>query len=290
MNIKKIEALLAAIDHMNISHAAEALHYSQSCISRAIRDLEEDLGLILLDRHKGGVKITPECEALLPYFKSLTSNTELLIHKANELRGLEFGMIRIGSFSSFAAHRLPDLLGEFHKKYPNIQYELMIGEYDDIDGWLLTGQIDCGFTIYDKSSKLALEKIEKDPLLAVLPRDHPLCSRKRIHVRELLKDPFLMNEKANTTAEFSEVFLKEQVWPHVQLTTEDDHFILAMVERGLGITMMTSMMIEEESHRITALPLSPSVSRTLAFATQSNAHISFSLQKFKELVLSKLHL
>lgn len=127
MDIQKYQAFLKTIEYGSITKAAEVLSYSQSGVSRMIQEVEKELGLPLLERGRGGVRLTSEGIKLLPQIKALCDAYQSLQQQANDLKGLETGLIRIGTFSSAATHWLPNIIKEFQKNHPNIEYELLLG-------------------------------------------------------------------------------------------------------------------------------------------------------------------
>ncbi len=144
-NIQKYKAFVTAVACGSFTKAAEILLYSQSGISRMIGDLEREWRVVLLSRDKGGVRLTSDGMKLLPYAKGLVAEYEKLQMQVDALHGLQSGLIRIGTFSSVATHWLPNIIRAFQRDYPNIDYELLLGDYTEIEGWLLEGRVDCGF-------------------------------------------------------------------------------------------------------------------------------------------------
>ena len=144
-NILKYRAFAKAVELGSFTKAAEELHYSQSGVSRMVADLEADWQVSLLERRKGGVLPTPDGAKILPYVKSLCEEFEKLGVAVDELQGLHSGMIRIATFSSGASQWLPNIIKDFQHAYPNIAYEVMLGDYTEIEQWILDGRVDCGF-------------------------------------------------------------------------------------------------------------------------------------------------
>lgn len=103
---------------------------------------------------------------------------------------LQTGMIRIGAFSSVATHWLPAMIHAFHEDYPNIQYEVLIGDYAEIETWIQEGRVDCGFVHLPTHTRLETTLLEQDLLVAVLPPNHPLTAQATISVADLAQDPF----------------------------------------------------------------------------------------------------
>jgi DNA-binding transcriptional LysR family regulator len=99
----------------------------------------------LLERSRAGVRLTSDGLKLLPYAKSVCEEYRKLQTEVDELAGLQTGLIRIGTFSSVATHWLPNIIKAFRRDYPNIDYELLLGDYTEIEEWILDGRVDCGF-------------------------------------------------------------------------------------------------------------------------------------------------
>ena len=145
MNIQKYLAFVKTVEYGSFTKAAERLNYSQSGISRMINDLEKEWKILLLERSRSGVRLTSDGLALLPYAKSVCAEYEKLQTQIDEINGLQSGIIRIGTFSSVATHWLPNIIKRFQTDYPNIDYELLLGDYTEIENWILEGRVDCGF-------------------------------------------------------------------------------------------------------------------------------------------------
>ena len=236
-SIQKYMAFVKTVECGSFTKAAEQLSYSQSGISRMINDLEKEWKVVLLERSKSGVKLTSSGMKLLPYAERVCREYEKLQLEVDELQGLKSGLIRIGTFSSVATHWLPNIIKEFQKNYPNIDYEMLLGDYTDIEEWIMEGRIDCGFTRLPVRDEMDTIFLEQDRLLVVLPEGHPLTELQKIPVSALCEEPFMLLEKG-AKAEVSEIFERSNLKPKVHFTTWDDYAIMAMVESGLGISVL----------------------------------------------------
>ena len=123
----------------------------------------------------------------------------------DELNGLQSGLIRIGTFSSVATHWLPNIIREFQRAYPNIEYELLLGDYAEIEEWILDGRVDCGFLRLPTRREFETIFLEQDRLLAVLPENHALAKLERVSVAALCSEPFMLLEKGGR-ADAAEIF------------------------------------------------------------------------------------
>ena len=232
MNILKYMAFIRTVEYGSFTKAAEMLNYSQSGISRMIHDLEQEWKVTLLERSRAGVRLTSDGMKLLPHAKNLCSEYQKLQMQVDELNGLQSGLIRIGTFSSVATHWLPNIIREFQKDYPNIDYELLLGDYTEIEEWIADGRVDCGFLRLPTHLDFETIFLEQDALMVVLPENHPLADCEQFPVTALCNDPFMLLEKG-AKAEVSEIFERHNLMPKVHFTTWDDYAIMSMVESGL---------------------------------------------------------
>ena len=219
MNLQKYLAFVKTVEYGSFTKAAEMLNYSQSGVSRMIHDL------------------------LLPYAENVCREYEKLQMQVDELNGLKAGLIRIGTFSSVASQWLPNIIKEFQKDYPNVDYELLLGDYSEIEEWIREGRVDCGFLRLPVHGELETVFLEQDRLLVVLPEGHRLADCEKFPVNALADEPFMLLEKG-ARAEVSEIFERCSLTPKVHFTTWDDYAIMAMVESGLGISILPELILK----------------------------------------------
>lgn len=282
-NIQKYMAFVETIETGSFTRAAEKLHYSQSGISRMISDLEKEWHTPLLERSKGGVSLTSSGLKLLPYIKKVCKEYQNLQTQVDELNGLTSGLIRIGTFSSAALHWLPNIIKEFQKDYPNIDYELLLGDYTEIEEWVLSGRVDCGFTRMPTSPELETIFLEQDQLMAILPKDHPLTDYDKVPIKQLCNEPFMLLEKG-AKAEISEIFERNKLKPNIHFTTWDDYAIMSMVESGLGVSIVPQLILKRIPYNIVAKELDVPAFRKIALALKSQENASLAVKKFLEYI------
>ena len=281
MNIQKYMAFIQTVEYGSFTKAAEALNYSQSGISRMIHDLEKEWKVTLLERSRTGVRLTAEGQQLFPYAKGLCEEYQKLQMQVDELNGLQSGLIRIGTFSSVATHWLPNIIKEFQKDYPNIDYELLLGDYTEIEEWILEGRVDCGFLRLPTHPDLETIFLEQDKLLVVLPERHPLAGCDKFPVAALCIDPFMLLEKG-AKAEVSEIFERCNLTPKVHFTTWDDYAIMSMVESGLGISILPQLILKRIPYHIVVKELEVPAYRNIGLALRSKKTASLAVKRFME--------
>ena len=263
-SIQKYMAFVKTVECGSFTKAAEQLSYSQSGISRMINDLEKEWKVVLLERSKSGVKLTSSGMKLLPYAERVCREYEKLQLEVDELQGLKSGLIRIGTFSSVATHWLPNIIKEFQKNYPNIDYEMLLGDYTDIEEWIMEGRIDCGFTRLPVRDEMDTIFLEQDRLLVVLPEGHPLTELQKIPVSALCEEPFMLLEKG-AKAEVS-----------------DDYAIMAMVESGLGISVLPELILKRIPYRIVTRELEIPAYRNIGLVMRNRKGATPAVKRFLE--------
>ncbi len=281
MNIQKYLAFVGAVEYGSFTKAAEIMNYSQSGISRMINDLEKEWKVVLLERGKSGIKLTSDGMKLLPYVRNVCKEYEKLQAEVDELNGLQSGLIRIGTFSSVATHWLPNVIRKFQKSYPGIDYELLLGDYTEIEEWISEGRVDCGFLRLPTSSDFETIFLEQDRLLAILPENHDLSRLEKVPVAALCEEPFMLLEK-NGKADVAEIFERCGLTPSVRFITWDDYAIMSMVESGLGISILPELILKRVPYRIVIKELDVPAYRKIGIAMRNKKGASLAVKRFLE--------
>lgn len=281
MNIQKYMAFIKTVEYGSFTKAAEFLNYSQSGISRMINDLEKEWNVSLLERNRAGVRLTSDGLSLLPFAQNVCNEYINLQAQVKELNGLQSGLIRIGIFSSVATHWLPNIIKAFQKDYPNINYELLLGDYTEIEQWILEGRVDCGFLRLPTLPEFDTIFLEQDKLLVVLPQNHPLIDCEYFPVQSLCDYPFMLLEK-NSRNEVSEIFEKCGIAPKVHFTTWDDYAIMSMIEKGLGISILPELILRRTPYRVVTKELEVPAFRKIGFALRDRKTSSLAVKRFMD--------
>lgn len=281
MNIQKYVAFVKVVELGSFTKAAQSLDYTQSGISRMINDLETEWGVSLFERGRAGINLTSDGLKLLPQLKRICNEHEILMTQIEDLHDIKTGMIRIGTFSSVATHWLPNMIRIFKKDYPKIDFELLLGDYTEIESWILNGRVDFGFVRLPSKPDLDTIFVEQDRLLVVMPLNHPLANCEKFPINDLLNSPFMLLEKG-AKAEISEIFEMHQISPQVNFTTWDDYAIMSMVENGLGISILPELILKRIPHKIIAKELEIPAFRNIGIATRDQKSLSLASKEFLE--------
>ena len=281
MNIQKYIGFVKAVEYGSFTRAAEALNYTQSGISRMVSDLEAEWGVALLERGKTGVSLTSDGLELFPILQRICNDQQLLEAQVDNLHDLQSGLIRIGTFSSVATHWLPNMIKRFQKDYPKIKFELLLGDYIEIESWIHEGRVDFGFLRLPTSIELETIPLEQDRLLVVLPNDHPFAGCEKFPMKELENNPFILLEKGSN-AEISRIFERYHLRMQVHLSTWDDYAIMSMVENGLGISILPELILQRIPYNIVIKELEEPAYRRIGIALRDQKSTSLAVRRFLE--------
>lgn len=265
MDTKKYAIFERIISTGSLTKAGEEFEMTQSGVSHVLNDLERAFRMRLLIRNRSGIRLTPEGEEILGGIRKILEAEAELESIAEKLKGRRSGTIRIGTFSSVAVQWLPGMMKAFEEQYPETSFRLYNGDYHDVERWVAEKEVDLAFVTLPIRAVCSTIPLMEDPLLAVLPPGHRLAKKKICPADELADEPFislLANSDDDERRAMEAVGLK----PKVRFSTKDDYAIIAMVEEGLGISIMPELLLKGRKDNVVLRPLDPPSSRVIALA------------------------
>ena len=265
MDAKKVQALLAAVDLGSLTSAASELGYTQSGLTHMMNSLETELGLTLLLRGKSGVRLSPAGQELLPELRSLADAADALDLAAEQLRQRSCSTLRLGAYSSIARHWVPQIMAEYRKVCPDTQVSLIMDGLVELYSAVRDDQLDCIMTSYDESLAQGFGWIPlwEDELVAVLPESFPL-EGDVMPVERFDESQFLMPSQGADTY-ILPIFAASprKIGPHIITTNLDDESIVSMVEHGLGVSLLSRLVVKGMNYQVKIVPISPKYIRSL---------------------------
>jgi len=284
VSLEKYRALMAVLEAGSLTRAAEALGCTQSAVSHGLDSLEKELGFSILLRSRAGVKLTNEGERLLPAVRKLLSAAEQLEQTASSIRGLESGTVRIGAFTSVAVHWLPAVLQQFQQDYPKVDFRLLNGDYHDVEQWLTDGSVDVGFVTLPAEVDCECIPLMEDRLLAILPLHSRFENYPKFPLVECETEPFI-SLLQSSDHDARRALEAAGVKPNVRFYTKDDYAVIAMVEQGLGISIMPELLLKGRRDALQVLPLVPEARRTIGLAIAAGSSAGPATRKFADYVV-----
>ncbi|WP_085990999.1 LysR family transcriptional regulator [Oceanobacillus senegalensis] len=270
MNIQHYEILNKVVQLQNISKAANVLNLSQSGISYAIKNLEDELGVKLLIRNRTGVRLTKEGERIYKHSLLVTNANKNLLEEAVALKGLKKGTIKVGTFASVTTHWIPKIISTFKEKYPGISIHIFEDDYQTVEKGVLSGELDCCFTILSDNKKLEYTPLKKDKLYCIVSNENPLHKQKKIEISQIEEYP-LIKPKTGWDNEISDFFNRNNINPPIAYEVSDDQSIIALVQADLGINIRPGLVLKNPPANITALDLGDDAYRIIGLGTTKHA-------------------
>ncbi len=279
METARCRAFLAAAETGSFSKAAEALSYTPSGVNQLVTALEKELGFPVFRRNTKGVTLTENGEMLLPAVREFLRQEDRIFELSAEMNGLLIGSVTIAAYSSIATHWLPAVISAFQQDYPQIRIRLMEGIWQEVSKWLDDRAADIGFFSYQEGMPYEWIPLAEDPMLALLPKDHPLAGAEAYPLKECANDRFIM-PALGCDDDVTALFAKNGIVPNVQFTTLESFSVMSMVEQGLGMSVMNELITEKRICDVVKLPLDPPSQITLGIALHSKADISPAVRMF----------
>lgn len=269
MDIKKVQALLTAVDKGSLTAAASELGYTQSGLTHMMNSLEIELGLNLLVRSKSGVRLSPAGQELLPEMRRLAEAADALCLSAEKLHQRNCSSLRLGAYSSIARHWVPQILADYQKVCPDTNISIIMDGLLELYGAVKNDELDCVMTSYYEplAQGLGWFPLWEDELVAVLPASFPLESNV-MPVELFDKTNFLMPSQG-----FDMYILpifsgaSRRIDPVINTTNLDDESIVSMVEHGLGVTILSRLVVKDMPYAVRTLSLAPRYFRSLGIIT-----------------------
>jgi LysR family transcriptional regulator, cyn operon transcriptional activator len=273
MELRQLRYLLAIAQEANFTRAAEKVFVSQSALSQQIQTLEQEIGTILLDRSKRGVRLTAAGEILCHHAQRILLELEQAEVAIQELEGLQRGELRVGVVQTVNDYLMPGLVAAFSALHPHIKLSIDELSSDQIETRLECGELQVGLGFVPTSSpNIASEALFEEQLVLIVRNDHPLANQSVVSVRALDAMPMIM---------LSHTFCTRRLWeenarlalakPQIVIEMNTVSSILAVVEKTGLATVLPKYILEADrvSNLVSIDLVDPTPSRQVGLLWQS---------------------
>ena len=222
-------------------------------------------------------------------FRSVLNSDEALQQSIARLNGLEKGKVKLGAFNSICSGLLPSILKGFMAHYPQIEVEVYQGTYDDVKEWLRTGQVDIAFLSNNCREEFVLTELFHEPLLCITPMDWPEPPNGVMTPALMNGQNFVVQWDA-TDAEMRQFLKKYSLSTERRCHVIDDQSNIAMVEAGLGISIMPRMLLRNCTAAVKIYPIEPEEDRVVGLAVQRPTAMAPAVeQMFHHIEIGRAH-
>jgi DNA-binding transcriptional LysR family regulator len=272
---------------LSFTKAAETLHMTQPAVTFQVRQLEEHFNTRLFDRTHNRISLTEAGRVVYEYANQIFDLYADMENAVREMTGEISGALTIGASTTIAEYMLPTLLGDFKEKYPDVSIHLKVSNTEGVVSMVENNTIDLGVVEAPVSNKnLVVENCKDDHLVAIVPPTHPLAGERCIHVKQLLRYPFICREEGSGTREVISDYLdhlpgcSENLKIAMELGSPES--VKGAVEAGMGVSVVSRATIQKELRlgSLVAVNLDPPLRRPFSFVHQK--------QKFRLRVMEEL--
>ena len=278
MDTKKLEALVASVELGSFTRAAEQLGYTQSGLTHMMNSLEKDIGFTVLVRGRSGVQLTPAGQRIFPLVQDCLAGSAALEREIALINSHKEDSVRVAAYESIARHWLPEVIQQFRREHPDVTVDIQMGSVDEVYRWVLEDRVDMCFASRQEYGALEWTPLRDDELLAILPPDYP-DGGDAFPVEFFNGQEFLM-PSMGFDKDILRVLNEHGVTPLIRTTQVSDSAVISMVEHGLGVSVLSRLVLRGRQDSVRALPLLPRAVRELGIAARPRKELRPIVRKF----------
>jgi LysR family transcriptional regulator, transcription activator of glutamate synthase operon len=270
MELRQLRYAVAVADHRHFTRAAAAVPVAQPALSHQVRLLEQELGVELFERSRGGVRVTEAGEIFLLRARRALAELNAAREEIAAFQGLARGRLVIGAMQALAGLDLPRLLAAFHAAYPGIDVSLREDSARDMLTMAARGEIDLAIAALDVDLPDGIEvlPLAREPVLAAVPAAHRFAALETVAMRQLSGEAFVFfKEGTGLRAVAEEAARRAGFAPRVGFQVASHDRMLALVAEGLGVALVPASAVPApRPPGIAVLGVSPGIHRTVGVA------------------------
>jgi LysR family transcriptional regulator, transcription activator of glutamate synthase operon len=289
VELRQLRYFEAVARHASFTRAAEELHVVQSALSQQVRRLEQELGVELMERTSRSVRLTSAGEAVLLRARRVLEEADALRAEVDGLRSLDGGRVALGTIPAMGAVDPPALVARFREQHPGVSFELRTGTASHVYGLLASGGLEAAFVAAGPDELppgLAGEALGAEPLVVIVPPEHPLARRDVLRLADLDGQPLVELSQRSAlgmaaTAALQQAGVEPTVVANV---TDEPSMARALVARGLGVAIVPRALAVGEGPPIVLVPLDPPLVRPVGLAWSAARRPTAALAAFIDFV------
>ncbi|NIP14778.1 MAG: DNA-binding transcriptional regulator OxyR [Pseudomonadales bacterium] len=256
MNLRDLKYLVAVAEHRHFGKAADACHVSQPTLSTQIKKLEEELGVVLLERTNRQVMLTPVGERIVAQAQRVLREVDDLVHTAEEFRDPFGGEFRLGLIPTVAPYLLPKILGPMRKSFPNLKIRLTEGQTVVISERLRTGDLDAVILALPLEEENVVEaELYREPFYFAASKNHPKAGKREVALSDLDQEQVLLLEDGHCLRDQAlEVCNSQNAVENTNFRATSIETLRQMVAADVGITLMPELAIPQKHGAVRYIP------------------------------------
>ncbi|MCL1049070.1 LysR substrate-binding domain-containing protein [Shewanella abyssi] len=293
MDLKTLHYFVEVVNAGGFSKASKTVFLTQPALSKAIRLLEEELQMVLLERGKRGtqVKLTAAGKVVYRHAEQLINGRQRMLAELDGLRNLTGGTLRLGLAPLGSAELFAPAIAKFRQQYPKIEMQLLVRGGIEQTAALKKDDIELATGIIDFDDEFDGLRIRNEPMVVVVPKSHPLASYKQLQLNDLRQQAQVMFEREYTLYELVLSACEKAGFAPTEITrVSHADFGIALVAAGTGVMLLPQIIAER--YRVDAVVNVPLASRDLRWELslfwRKQQTLSFAAKAMIELVKLQL--
>lgn len=241
MDLKVLRYFIEIIDAGGFGKASEKVHLTQPALSKALRQLEEELDLVLLERGKRGtqVKLTQAGEVVYRHGKELLAGRQRMLAELSAQRSLTTGELRLGLAPLGSAEIFAPIIAKYRQQYPQIEMHLLVRGGVEQTLAIQKGEIELATGIINLDDGYDGIRVFNDPMVVVLPKENPLTTREMLSIHDLIDEPQVMFETEYTLHQLVLNACQHAGFSPQNITrVSQADFGIALVAAGTGVMIL----------------------------------------------------
>ena len=249
LDLHRLRVFVEVVRQGGFSQAAKVVFATQPTVSKAVKQLEDELGMPLLTRTGQRSELTAAGKIVYRRALSLLGESGDLITELDELRGLKRGTLRIGFPRLGSSALFAPLYVSYRRRYPDVEVDIAIQDSKDLEELLRAGELDIAALASPISKDFDSQEVRTEPLVVLLPPDHALASRKAIKLSSIANFPLILFDEAKVNDMILDACADEGISPKIAAHSSQADFIVELVAAGFGIGFLPRMIAESRPPR-----------------------------------------
>ncbi len=293
MEIRQLKYFLSAVELGSVGAAALAHFVTQPAVSTQIKRLEEEVGQVLLLRSSRGTQPTPAGLLLADHARAVVQSVDRLENVFHDMKELQLGTIRLGCIDAASIYVLPDIYRAFHRKFPQIKFEISVGDTRALIESLTLGRIDLATTTLpvDVDGLEALP-IYREELVPVVAPSDPLAARRKLSLATIAEEGVITYPEGSTTRRLIEdVFAGAGLTMRTTMEISSPEAMKRLAQAGLGITILPLPVVSAEISRrsLKRLNIGVKFERLIGMVARGQASLPPAAAAFLSMVKRRYH-
>jgi DNA-binding transcriptional LysR family regulator len=249
MDLRTLRTFVEVVRQGGFSQAAKVVFTTQSTVSKAVKQLEIELGGPLLDRKGPRSTLTADGDVVYRRAIKILAERNDLITELDELRGLKQGTLRLGLPPVGSSDLFAPLFAIYRRRYPGVDIRLVEYGGDRLKEILLSGEIELSVSLLPVSDEFEWWEVTNEPLVVLLPADHALARKKSTDLASLQHLPFILFEKGFSLHRvILEACRRRGFEPTIVARSSQIDFMVKLAAAGFGIAFLPRMIAEQRRH------------------------------------------